>query len=143
MLTTLLHRPEREMQSKSHRSSLGSPPRASVPRCVDPSRCHTPRASLCTIASRRSAPRASQSEAERSEHRFLTPVLGSLRPQIAPPHPRLLSFAPALPTHTARMSSSGDSRSITLVGDWLEAEARDKADFKDTATELNALVQKK
>lgn len=39
--------------------------------------------------------------------------------------------------------SSGDSRSLTLVGDWLESEARTKPELKDAFTELNGIVQKK
>ena len=41
------------------------------------------------------------------------------------------------------MSASSDSRSITLIGDYLEQEARTKPELKDQYTELNAAVQKK
>jgi 26S proteasome regulatory subunit N9 len=36
-----------------------------------------------------------------------------------------------------------DSRSITLVGDWLESEIRNKPELKDSLTELNNGIQKK
>lgn len=36
-----------------------------------------------------------------------------------------------------------DSRTITVIGDYLEAAARSSPDVKDAFTDLNALVQKK
>jgi 26S proteasome regulatory subunit N9 len=41
------------------------------------------------------------------------------------------------------MSASSDSRTITLIGDYLESEGRTKPELRDAYTQLNAAVQKK
>ena len=40
-------------------------------------------------------------------------------------------------------STSGDSRSLTLIGDYLESEIRSKPELKEQLQEINGYVQKK
>lgn len=41
------------------------------------------------------------------------------------------------------MSTVSDSRSATLIGDYLDQEARNKPEARDQLLDLNAAVQKK
>lgn len=58
------------------------------------------------------------------------------------PHCTLPCLSLFLPLSLSVMSSS-DSRSLTLIGDYLEIESRSKSELKEILTELNGNVQKK
>ena len=69
-----------------------------------------------------------------------TAALRQTHPHPLYPSPLSLSSS-SLPSPLRAMAT--DSRTITVIGDYLEAAARSSPDVKDAYTELNALVQKK